>query len=184
MDKKPYELGVIVGRFQSLHAGHEEMIRKALALCQQVCVLVGSSQESGTAKNPFSYELREQMLRCVFGEELFIFPLPDIGVGNVSAWGEYVLENVEGHMGKRPDILISAKESRRISWFDEVQGLSLAELYIPKSNPISATQMRRFFLDDDEAAWRAQTNERIWPLYAQMRRQVIASRENLETDSL
>lgn len=184
MDNKPYELGVIVGRFQSLHAGHEEMIRKALALCDEVCVLVGSSQESGTAKNPFSYELREQMIRCVFGEGLCVFPLPDIGVGNVSAWGDYVLENVARHMGKRPDILISAKESRRINWFDEVQGLSLAELYIPKSNPISATQMRRFFLENDEAAWRAQTNEKIWPLYAQMRQQVIDSSENLETDSI
>lgn len=184
MDKKPYELGVIVGRFQSLHAGHEEMIRKALALCQQVCVLVGSAQECGTAKNPFSYELREQMLRCVFGEALHIFPLPDIGVGNVSAWGSYVLEKVAAYMGRQPDILVSAKESRRISWFDEVQGVSIAELYIPKANPISATQMRRFFLEDDEMAWRAQTDPKIWHLYPQMRQQVIASSGNLETDSM
>lgn len=184
MDKKPYALGVIVGRFQSLHAGHEEMIRKGLALCDRVCVLVGSSQESGTAKNPFSYELREEMLRRVFGQELLIYPLPDIGVGNVTAWGEYVLKNVVDRVGSAPDLLISAKESRRISWFDNVQGFSISELYIPKANPISATKMREFFLAGDEQAWREQTDRRIWPLYEQMRAQVIASRDRLETDSI
>ena len=55
MNKKPYKLGVLVGRFQTFHTGHEEIIRKAIELCEQVWIFVGSSQESGTLKNPFSY---------------------------------------------------------------------------------------------------------------------------------
>ena len=32
MSGKPFSLGILVGRFQTLHAGHEQMIRTALAL--------------------------------------------------------------------------------------------------------------------------------------------------------
>ena len=50
-----FELGITVGRFQTLHNGHADMIGKALEICGKVGVLVGSSQESGTANNPFTY---------------------------------------------------------------------------------------------------------------------------------
>ena len=92
--EKPFSLGILVGRFQTIHAGHELMIETALSLCKQVGIFVGSSQEAGTAQNPFSYETREKLLRLLFGEQVQIFPLPDIGVGNNGTWGEYVLENV------------------------------------------------------------------------------------------
>ena len=63
MEDKPFSLGILVGRFQALHTGHEQMIHTALALCDRVGIFVGSSQESGTANNPFSYETREGLLR-------------------------------------------------------------------------------------------------------------------------
>ena len=45
---KPFALGILVGRFQTLHAGHQQMIETALSLCDQAGIFVGSSQESGT----------------------------------------------------------------------------------------------------------------------------------------
>ena len=36
MEKKPYALGILVGRFQTLHLGHEDMIGKALEMCERV----------------------------------------------------------------------------------------------------------------------------------------------------
>ena len=56
-----YRIGLIVGRFQILHRGHEEMVRKALDLCDKVVVYISSSQEAGTEKNPFSYSVRAQI---------------------------------------------------------------------------------------------------------------------------
>ena len=41
---KPFALGILVGRFQTLHAGHQQMIETALSLCDQVGIFVGSSQ--------------------------------------------------------------------------------------------------------------------------------------------
>ena len=41
---KPFALGILVGRFQTLHAGHQQMIETALSLCGQVGIFIGSSQ--------------------------------------------------------------------------------------------------------------------------------------------
>ena len=69
---KPFDLGIMVGRFQTFHIGHAYMIEKAVAVCEHVGVFVGSSQESGTAKNPFTYEQRETYLRRAFGDKIKI----------------------------------------------------------------------------------------------------------------
>ena len=112
MNNKPYRLGILVGRFQTLHSGHADMINRAIELCDKVGIFVGSSNESGTSKNPFSYETREDILKTVFGEKIYVYPLPDIGVGNNSTWGDYVLKNVIDRFGEMPDLLISGKEAR------------------------------------------------------------------------
>lgn len=181
---KPFSLGILVGRFQTLHAGHEDMIRTALALCDRVGIFVGSSQEWGTANNPFSYATRERLLGLLFGGQAEIFPLPDIGVGNNGTWGEYVLRNVVARMGCPPDLLISGKELRRVSWFDGIQQVRISELYIPKSIDISASQMRSFLLTDDRYSWQRYTNPILWGEYDALRQQVLSSKDNGETASI
>lgn len=181
---KPYKLGILVGRFQTIHLGHEKMVNTALHLCRQVGVFVGSSQESLTSKNPFSYEIREEMLHAVFGDAIRVYPLPDIGVGNNPRWGDYVLQNVEARFSCLPDLLVSGKEARRLDWFDSVAGLAISELYIPKSIDISATEMRQFFLADDFESWKKHTNPRLWSKYPELRQIVLASQSRRETDSI
>ena len=181
---KPFELGIMVGRFQTFHIGHEYMIEKAVAVCGKVGIFIGSSQESGTAKNPFTYAQREAVLRRVFGEKIEIYPLPDIGVGNNAKWGDYVLRSVRQRFGKAPDLLISGKEERRVSWFDSVDGVSVAELYVPKIIDISATEMRAWLIDGDLAQWQRYSPEALWDDYDEMRTAVLASKDNLETQSL
>ncbi len=161
---KPFDLGIMVGRFQTFHIGHAYMIEKAVAVCEHVGVFVGSSQESGTAKNPFTYEQRETYLRRAFGDKIKIYPLPDIGVGNNSKWGDYV--------------------ERRISWFDSVVGVSVAELYVPKIIDISASEMRAWLIDGNFGQWKRYSPETLWDAYGEMRAAVLASKDNLETQSL
>lgn len=182
--EKPFALGILVGRFQTPHAGHQQMIETALSLCDQVGIFIGSSQESGTRKNPFPYDLRRRMLENLFGNRVRICPLPDIGVGNTAAWGDYVLENVKRHFGRLPDLLVSGKEARRLDWFDSVAGVRIAELYIPKTIEISASQMRQFLLRDDRAAWERYVNPKIHALYPELRALVLTSQENEDTMSI
>ena len=184
MDKKTFRLGIIVGRFQSFHKGHEYIIDRAVEICDTVGIFIGSSQESGTLKNPFTYETRENILKKVYGDKVVIYPLPDIGVGNNSAWGEYVLKNTTERFGNTPDLLVSGKEARRVDWFDGIEGVYASELYVPKIIDISATQMREFFLSGNSEEWKKYTNEKLWDMYKDLRAEVIRSKDNLETESL
>lgn len=174
----------MVGRFQTLHAGHEFMIDKAVELCGKVAIFIGSSQEAGTLKNPFSYEVRKRLLKEIYGDSVDIFPLPDIGVGNNSAWGDYVLENVMDKLGEYPDLFVSGTESRRLSWLDSMEKQNVSQLYIPKTIDISASKMRQFFIDDNIEEWKKYSNQKIWHNYAELRTIVLDSQENIQTSSI
>ncbi len=182
--KKSFELGLVLGRFQTFHKGHEFIIDKAVEICDSVCVLVGSSQESGTLKNPFSYETRERILKTIYGEKIKVFPLPDIGVGNNSAWGEYVLKNVKERFNRFPDLLVSGKEQRRVSWFDGLTETEIAELYVPKILDVSATKMREYFINDEREKWESLTNKKLWNEYENLRQEVLKSKDNSFTSSI
>lgn len=184
MSEKAFRLGLLVGRFQTLHKGHEQIILKAQQVCEEVAVLVGSSQESGTVKNPYSYELRCEMLSAVFGNTLRIFPLPDIGVGNNPAWGAYVLQQAENCLGARPDLIVSGKENRRQTWFDCPEGEGLGELVIPKTIDVSASKLREAMLRDDFEYWRSFMNPNLWSYYKTLRSQLLKAQENTHTDSI
>lgn len=182
--KKPYNLGIIVGRFQVLHLGHSDMINTALSLCDRVGVFIGSSQESGTLNNPFSYEKREEMLRALFSDSIEIYPLPDIGVGNNSKWGDYVLEKVKEHLGSFPDLIVSGKEGRRSSWLESETGDAVAELFIPKAVDISASRMRDYLISGDFESWKKYTDPRLWDSYGLIRETVVSSKDKKLTESI
>ena len=186
MEKKQFELGIIVGRFQTFHVGHQQMIETAEALCERVCVFVGSSQEYGTFKNPYPYEVREMVLRRIFPdtERIHIYPLPDSGVGNTSLWGDYVLDNVALRFGRLPDLLLTGKEERRTGWFASEKGMSIAELFIPKTIHISASEMRDFLIRDDRETWERYSDPRIHDLYPMLREYVMKAKDVLETQSV
>ena len=184
MSNKPFKTGIVVGRFQTFHKGHEFIIDKAVELCENVGILIGSSQESGTLKNPFTYETRERILKTIYGNSVEVRPLPDIGVGNNSKWGEYVLESYNREFKAFPDLLVSGKEDRRIDWFDGAVGITVAELYVPKTIDISATKMREFFINGTVEEWKSYTNEKLWEDYEKLRAEVLAAKDNLATASL
>lgn len=180
-EPKPYRLGISVGRFQTLHTGHVQMLSAGIAICERFCVLVGSSQESGTNKNPFSYEQRERMLRAVFGDRIEIYPLPDVGIGNVAGWGDYVLEQARAYTGEQPELAVSSRETRRASWYEDA---AMTELIVPRDIDISATDMRDFFLQDDRESWQRYTSPVLWPMYDELRQAVLEAQSNTDTMSI
>ena len=185
MPDYPFHTGLLVGRFQTIHKGHEMMLRTAANLCQNIIILVGSSQESGTATNPYSYALREEMLHRVapwIGVE--IYPLPDLGVGNNNTWGSHVFNTAKRLSHKTPELLISGKEDRRISWFDNIPDCHMHELYLHKTINMSATQMRQFLVQDNQTMWRQYTPPEIWHMYDQLKAATIAAQSHPETASM
>lgn len=53
---------IFVGRFQPAHIGHEQVIRTALANARKVIILIGSSFQPRTIKNPWTHTERTTML--------------------------------------------------------------------------------------------------------------------------
>lgn len=74
------KLSVIIGRFQTnnLHQGHLELIREAKNLGDQVLVLIGVSDATGTDKNPLDFATREKMFySCGILPNAIIMPVYD-----------------------------------------------------------------------------------------------------------
>lgn len=181
---KPFKFGIIIGRFQLFHKGHENIINYGIELCDKLVIYIGSSQESNTAKNPFSYEYRKKVIEMIYGDKVIIKPLPDIGLGNNSSWGKYVLETAKRDFGEYPDLSISGKENRRQSWFDNL-GVNISELLIAKEDiQVSSTYLKDRILNNDFEAWAEYTNSNIYCLYNEMRNIYLNSIYNQSTNSI
>lgn len=58
-----YDTLVYIGRFQPVHNAHVDIIRRAAVLAKQVVIIIGSSFQPRTYKNPFTADERARMLR-------------------------------------------------------------------------------------------------------------------------
>jgi len=58
-----YDHAVVIGRFQPPHVGHERVLKFALQHCRTLIVLIGSSDQHRSPKNPFTFIERESMIR-------------------------------------------------------------------------------------------------------------------------
>lgn len=59
---KPYSLAVVIGRFQPFHLGHLALVEKAFSQADNVLVIVGSSYQPRSPKNPLTYPERVQLI--------------------------------------------------------------------------------------------------------------------------
>ena len=149
---KLYNNGLLIGRFQPLHNGHVYMIRKALKICKTVTVFVGSSQEKGTFKNPFSYDYRKELItktfkKYVISKRLNILPLEDKGYGNTPKWGDYVFDYFYSCLNSYPDLYVTGFEIDRSNWLlnKNIDQLCLSRNIIN----ISATECRDVIKNDN-----------------------------------
>lgn len=69
-NNKPYDLIVFIGRCEPFHLGHKEIIDYALTLSDDVIILIGSSFQPRTIKNPWTFEDRKFMINKVYSNEM------------------------------------------------------------------------------------------------------------------
>lgn len=162
----PFKLGMILGRFQHIHKGHEFMIDTALKVCDKVLLLVGSSQESGTERNPFSLYTRMNLIRDIYHDyiedgHLLLGHIDDMTdeTDHSLEWGNFVLKKVDmwrGHYGvsSELDCMISGVEEDRSLWFDKDKISDVGQVIIPRSKlNISATELRKLLVENDYEKW-------------------------------
>ena len=64
------DYAVYIGRFQPFHNGHAQVVEHALTIAKKVIVILGSAQESLTAKNPFTVFERTKFITETFKDHV------------------------------------------------------------------------------------------------------------------
>ncbi len=84
---------LIVGRFQPLHNGHLEVIRKVASECDRMIIGIGSAQYSHSCDNPFTAGERYLMISEALRDEgitnVSIVPIEDLN--RYSVWVSHVV---------------------------------------------------------------------------------------------
>lgn len=63
------DLAVLIGRFQPFHNGHAALLRRALDTAPRAAVVLGSSWQARSAKNPFTWRERAEMIAATLSEQ-------------------------------------------------------------------------------------------------------------------
>lgn len=156
---KRYKRIILIGRFQPFHRGHLENFKHALTITDKVIILVGSSHQPCTPKNPLTFDAREAMitgsLRDYAHPELFeIYPLQDFKYSN-NNWISKVQSIVKNDSPQiaDEDIAIMGYDKDESSWYNHAfpswDFISMKGFVESGSNPIDATKIRELYFEGD-----------------------------------
>lgn len=176
---KPYDCGLICGRFQTFHKGHESLVETGLKLCDRLLILVGSAQECGTERNPFNINTRTKMLKTIYGDNqnIMIYGLADLTNENdiTPDWGRYLLKNVDRYIYKASELMIYGNDEARSRWFDPEDIKDTSEFIVNRGRiPISATMVREAMVFDRRKEWMSMVNPRLHKMYDELRRELMS----------
>jgi nicotinamide-nucleotide adenylyltransferase len=75
--------GLFVGRFQPIHQGHVEALKRVLSEVDEIVIVIGSAQRSHDLRDPFTAGERLMMVRAALHEaavnpvDYYLIPVPD-----------------------------------------------------------------------------------------------------------
>ena len=175
---KIFDTGIIVGRFQHVHNGHEKIINIGRKLCDKLLIFVGSYGVEKSIKNPYDYEYRKELITKIYKEDvengsIVIKPLKDLQDKNELSprWGRYVIDNATNILGKRPECIIYGKDKDIFKCFDKETVKNITEILVDRNVfNISATKMREFLLNDNKKEWEKYANPAIYSEYDNLRK--------------
>jgi bifunctional NMN adenylyltransferase/nudix hydrolase len=110
INPKDYEVGVIVGRFQTdeLHDGHIAFIDQVFENHKKVVIMVGISRITGTKKNPLDYAAREAMIKEVYPKAV-VLPIRDERFDD--RWSQSLDSLVTQPYGEKKIVLYGSRDS-------------------------------------------------------------------------
>ena len=69
-----YDSITYIGRFQPIHIGHCQLIKIAFNQTNNLIIVIGSTNQARSKKNPYNYQEREKMILLAIAEFLKDFP--------------------------------------------------------------------------------------------------------------
>lgn len=154
-------VGVILARFQPIHNGHLELIKKALEENEKVLILIGSADKIGV-RNPIPANIRmelveESLIDIDPSTPYQIDLLDDLSTeeDNSHDWGFYLYSNIVDRIGQSTFTIYYSDGYEIITkWFPGFILRNYVSLSLLARNSvkdgISATQVRKMILDDDD----------------------------------
>lgn len=153
---KRYKVAILIGRFEPMHNGHYANFIQASSIADKVIILVGSSFQPQTPKNPFTFKDREKMILDAFLTSYRIapsvYPLRDYKYSN-SNWISSVQSIVkkDSPLIDDKDIAILGFDKDDSSWynhaFPEWDFVPLNGFVEHGSAPIDATKVRELYFE-------------------------------------
>lgn len=163
------KVGVILARFQPIHNGHLELIKKALEENDKVLILIGSADKIGV-RNPIPanvrFQLVEESIRDLVDSKksdpkpyppYLIDLLDDLSTeeDNSHDWGFYLYSNIVDRIGQSTFTIYYSDGYEIITkWFPGFILRNYVSLSLLARNSvkdgISATQVRKMILNDDD----------------------------------
>jgi len=161
------ELWIIIWRFQPFHIWHALLVEKAVAECDTILILIGSSNKID-ADNPYSFEYRKSIIQEEnLSAKIQIWQLPDFK--DDKEWIEYILKYIPKTVKSCNIYCGDSKYDSAIQTLNEYKGMLFFDyqlIEIPRSIiPISATKIREYIHEWNKAQLRkylsAKTLEKI-----------------------
>lgn len=111
-------VGLAVMRIQPLHKGHCIIINQMIQECEMVVLGLGSTNKKPDRWDPFTPDVRMQMVRNVYGERVKIVPLVDIQAATKQQWVEYILTKLTKLGMRQPTDYFTGSVSDA-SWYED-----------------------------------------------------------------
>jgi bifunctional NMN adenylyltransferase/nudix hydrolase len=146
--KNVADVAVVVGRFQPLHNGHVDLIREGLASAKTLVVVLGSSFQARSPKNPFTWAERQEMIKLALGaeaEKVAFLPVRDYY--DDDRWESAVKAGVRKlHPEARSIVLVGHQKDATSYYLERFPGWQ----FVPteRFGEVDATHLRRILLGD------------------------------------
>ena len=145
---RKYDTLVLIGRFQPFHTAHLEIVKRATALADQIVIIVGSSFQPRTYKNPFTFEERKAMIKsATAGLNIQVHVESNFDtVYNDQAWAVRVQGIVSRYrvLGGAGIGIIGHKKDDSSFYLDMFPQWELEE--VPMFEPLNAKDIRDLYL--------------------------------------
>ena len=147
---KTYDAVIFIGRFQPFHNAHYEILKRASELSDKVIVIIGSSKQPRTFKNPFKYQERISILEKSLESLDAVFHIEPIvdTIYNNHTWASGVQKIVSILTEPNSKIaIIGHKKDETSFYLDMFPQWDTVE--VPLIEELSATQIRDLYFQEE-----------------------------------
>jgi len=167
--------GLVVMRGQPFHCGHIRLLTAALTKCERLFIVLGSTQEFGTSRNPFTFAERKKMLKRYFNRHFVDHKTSDlwnrivvIGLPDIFSlrWPSYVLDEISNSSSDANITAVFGGSQYDCDWFKDHNLKAYVIDRTDTEHPYASASMVRDMLTYGDPRWTHYVPHCNWHLVA------------------